>query len=543
MPARGLRLASVEGGERMAGVYGRRQAKRTGGRAVSYSGRSRAADKRRSSFSGGPRVDFPDRNSRHRYCNLVASVCGLEGDAPAVEHLLHPMSLRRRSPATRPGRSRATCAVLVIALLAGCKSYGERTRGAYDDFRAGRFEPAIEAYSKKSLTGSSFLAGAEAGMVALAAGDWDAALRQLASAAEAVAEYERQALVSPEGAARSIASFALNESVLEYRGEGYERVQLHTGLALAYFAKGLLEDARVEVRRANALLESEEELYEKEYAAGGLGHFLSAVSYELALEPDQAYIDYERMHEKGLGGELVTRSLARLARALGRDEETRRWEEQYGRPESLPDGAACVILIAGVGMGPFKVEGTLPIPTPEGLLQWSVPSYQRNPQPIAALVLAAPRDELSARSVLVENVSDVAKKNLDDRLLWLVTKSTARAFLKREATRALEDEHGTAGRIAGDLFTFFSERADLRAWQTLPDTWQAARLYVEAGDHRLRLEAPGGESIDLGTFALDPGETMFVFARTIGQRVYAHPVGGVRVDPDAPPAGPPNPVP
>ncbi len=427
-----------------------------------------------------------------------------------------------------------------MLIAGGCLSYRTRTDRAYEDFKAGRFEPAMEAYTEQ---GSGFLPGAEAGMVALAAGDWEGALDQLGKAARAVAQFEDEALVSPESAARSLASFALNDRALEYRGEGFERVQVHTGLALAYFARGELEDAMVEVRRANLLLETEEKLYEKQYAAGGLGHLLSAISYELQLEPDQAYIDYRRMLAKGVGGELVTRSLARLARSLGREEEAAEWEKRYGRPEALPEDAARVILIAGVGAGPYKVESTLTVPTNSGILQWSVPSYERNPQPIPALVLRSPADQLSARTVVVEDVASIASRNLDDRLAWLVTKSTARTLLKREMTRGMEKKYDLAGRIAGDLFTFLTERADLRAWYTLPDSWQAARLFVQPGAHSLRLEALGGPTIDLGTFELEAGETMFVFARTIGTRVYAHPVGGVRVEADAPSAGSSNPYP
>ena len=75
-----------------------------------------------------------------------------------------------------------------------------------------------------------------------------------------------------------------------------------------------------------------------------------------------------------------------------------------------------------------------------------------------------------------------------------------------------------------------TERADLRAWQTLPDTWQAAHVYLPVGIHPLALVADGGERVQLGTFELEPGETMFVFARTIGARVFAYPIGGKRTD-------------
>jgi uncharacterized protein len=86
------------------------------------------------------------------------------------------------------------------------------------------------------------------------------------------------------------------------------------------------------------------------------------------------------------------------------------------------------------------------------------------------------------------------------------------------------------GLIAGDVFTVVTERADLRAWQTLPNTWQAARAFVAPGNHELVLDAEGGSSVALGTFELAPGETLIVLARSLGSRVYAHAIGGRRLD-------------
>src|SRR6185436_258049 len=102
---------------------------------------------------------------------------------------------------------------------------------------------------------------------------------------------------------------------------------------------------------------------------------------------------------------------------------------------------------------------------------------------------------------------------------------------KRELTQELEKKYDDLGLIAGDLFTALTERADLRAWLTLPDSYQACRMFVPPGQCALTLEAVGGESIDLGTYDLDAGETMIVIARTIGTRVYPHVIGGSQVGP------------
>jgi hypothetical protein len=131
---------------------------------------------------------------------------------------------------------------------------------------------------------------------------------------------------------------------------------------------------------------------------------------------------------------------------------------------------------------------------------------------------------------VVEDVTAVARENLADRIAWLAARSAIRSVLKRELTQHLQEQQGIWGRILGDVFAFVTERADLRAWQTLPDSWQAARVFLPAGTHEIAVSARGGEQCVLGAFELAQGETMFVFGRTIGSRLYAHPVGGRRVD-------------
>jgi hypothetical protein len=55
---------------------------------------------------------------------------------------------------------------------------------------------------------------------------------------------------------------------------------------------------------------------------------------------------------------------------------------------------------------------------------------------------------------------------------------------------------------------------------------------------RIRLSALGGEASDLGDVELDAGEWVFVVARTIDSRLYAHRIGGrAIVEPVAPSSG------
>jgi len=416
---------------------------------------------------------------------------------------------------------------LAIVLTSACASYPERLSEALENFEAGDFEPAFVFMADE--VDSPFLSGAEAGTVALTAGEWDLARELFERAEIAAKDLEDRAVLGAEPLAEAVSSWVINDRTRTYQGEGFERVYVHTSLALTYLAEGRLSDVFVETRRANLLLEAEERLYETTYRAGGWGHLLSAIVYELLGELDHAYIDYNRMVEKDVGTAIAGPALVRLAGRLGRTDDLARWQERFGAARELPEGAASVIVLAGVGLGPLKVEGSLTVPLPSGVYRMAVPDYERRPQLVSALRLVDQETGVGARTELIEDVAEVARKNLADRVGWIAARSAARGALKLALTKQLEDEYGAAGWIAGSLYTIFTERADLRAWMTLPDSWQACRLFVPPGERTLILDAVGGELVRLGAFRLDPGETMFVFVRTLGQQAHVHVVGGVPI--------------
>lgn len=449
--------------------------------------------------------------------------------ASAARHSA-PVPTRQPLPGP-PCRPRGVLALAALALLAGCASYPSRTAGALGAFQRGHLEQALALYEDPDTTGTPFLAGAEAGMVALAMGEWRQAQEHLHLAAEASEEVLGRGTLEPGRLVESLASFGLNDTTQAYGGEGFERVTVHAALAMTYLALGELDGVWVEVQRANQLLEGEEELYEKEYRAGGFGHLISAVAYELFGELDQAAIDYERMVAKDVGTEIAGKALVRISSELGRKDELERWSERFGADAPRPEGAASVVVLAGVGLGGYKVEGSLAFPSGKNVFAMAVPSYQTRPQQVSELALTL-ADEPGGgeapgvRTAVVESVSTVAAENLSDRLALIAAKSIARGLAKRELADHLGDEYGEGARLVGNLFTILSERADLRSWQTLPDTWQAARLFVPPGVHTLELTAIGGERLRLGSFELEPGETMVVIARSVGPRLFAHPIGG-----------------
>ncbi len=369
-------------------------------------------------------------------------------------------------------------------------------------------------------------------MAAFVGGDFEGALVQFHLAQAASESIDERAALGLSSLGQSVASLALNEGQQDYMGEGYERVMMHAMLGLSYLAQGRAEDVLVEARRVDEMLTSEQELYDTDYGAGGIGHLMSAMAYELIGKPGEAYIDYQRLQEKGLGGSLVTSALLRLAASTNRPDDLQRFTEEFGEGQEVPEGWPSVVVIAGLGIGPAKAEFKLDVPLPDGVFSMAVPKFAEGRSPTEALELRFPESNTRVRTAVIENVSQVAKKNLSDRTTALAIRSAGRGLLKRQlADQVRDNKRGQALGLLADAFTIFSERADLRAWRTLPDSWVAARAFLPPNESvAIQLAEIGGDVVPLGTFQLLEGETMFILARSLHSGLVAHTVGGELIE-------------
>jgi hypothetical protein len=151
---------------------------------------------------------------------------------------------------------------------------------------------------------------------------------------------------------------------------------------------------------------------------------------------------------------------------------------------------------------------------------------------VSALELTVAGSEMAVSTSVIEDVGRVAKENLDDRIAWLATRSAVRGLLKQQLTKQLEEQWDGIGWLIGNLIATTTERADLRSWLTLPGSYQGGRAFLEPGVHELTLRIAGGNSVSLGTFEMIPGETIYVFARTLGPHLYANTIGGQLLEPE-----------
>ena len=188
-------------------------------------------------------------------------------------------------------------------------------------------------------------------------------------------------------------------------------------------------------------------------------------------------------------------------------------------------------------MGPVKREIRIDVPIDGGVFAWSVPDFDEGSSPASAMDVVLPGRGMRVRASEVENVAAVANRNLEDRIAWLAVRSAVRGLLKRQAAEQLRRNSDTEWlALAMDVFTIASERADLRAWRTLPQRWVAARIFLPPGESvALEVATDAGAAVELGSFILERGETMFVLARALDSGIAAHVIGGERL-----PATPPE---
>jgi len=485
-----------------------------------------------------------------------------------------------------PGRARAAHALpllllapLALAGTAGCqslRSYPERTWAARRCFEQFAFAAAADRLAPGARSGTDricFLL--ERGLALHSAGRYAESSRDFLAAADLIRHYEEKALISASDAAASLAGLIINDCTQPYRGQGFEKILLHTYLALNFLLDGNLESARVEARRAYQAQQDEAErhhrrLEQAERAARERGladdaartlarlraaspddailrragnvyqnafaYYLSAVIYERNREINAAYVDCKAVHQLAPHFTPVRRDLLRHARALGLAEDYARWQAEFGaeaEPPSPQRGEGEVLLVFQNGTAPIKHEVRLVLPLGRVFATAAFPCYQTRPTPVAraALVLGGQRLALSEP---LHDVEATAIRALHDELPIIVVRelirATAKTLAANAAARQAGERHGPdAAALAGALGSLAAgatERADLRSWTLLPAALHALRVRAPAGTHHFTLEllAHGGATLGSARVAAEvrEGGLTLIVARAIGTRAIAH---------------------
>jgi hypothetical protein len=427
-------------------------------------------------------------------------------------------------------RASLAAALGALTLAAGCRTYKGRTASARAAFYQRRFSESAELYARGTVkkNRNRLLYLLDAGMAHRAAGNWDESNKYFIAADELIEELNFRSF------GEGLAAVVFDDRALTYRGEEFETVLVNTFLALNWLQKGgrlAAENALVECRRFHWKLKELNERRGRKYLQNAFSRYLSGIAYEMDREPNEAYVDYQKVHELRPGFEPVKRDLVRLAAQLGFRDHLADWEKKFGvthDPEKLK-GTGEVVVVLECGRSPEKgsadYDDFLDLPR----------YYSFRTRDRAAQIYWKGRP--LARTVVLEDIDATARKQLSARMAGMVARRTGKKLLAvgaalgtrvlvRESTRGKVKRGGS--RALAD-FAFLAilalltsaDRTDTRCWMTLPANLQVARVRLPAGKHKLQLHMIGGAGhrsghvVELSNVRVREGRVTLVATRTL----------------------------
>jgi uncharacterized protein len=450
-----------------------------------------------------------------------------------------PAFLRRRGAAAR-----LLLWAGVAVLLASCSPHRELYPRLERLSAEGRYEDAAKLVEKnKSEYGdrNAVLYNLDRGTLYHYAGDYK-------KSNEAFAEAERRMdELYTESVTGNVGAFVVNDNTLPYPGEDFEKVTVNLYRALNYIELGQVDEAIVEARKINLKLEKINDAYPADkknvYKEDAFARLLAGVLYEMGGTRDDlndAYIsdrlaanayakDFAK-HYNVQAPEVLAHNLLTTAIFMGSDElaaAKKTFPDVEAIPYARVEQQAQLYFVHFAGRGPTKVEGDIRAIMPDGnFIKIAFPRYRSNYYLInGSQVLVDGQPGVTLQEA--QPLGAIAVENLDNRKTRIAVKAIARATTKYLASRALQHEArrkseaaGLLAYVAGNAYAEFSEKADLRSWQTLPDRVLIGRVMVPPGKHHLVVaftSGPGNVVFkrDLGDVDVHAGETRFFIVHTL----------------------------
>jgi len=445
-----------------------------------------------------------------------------------------------------------------LLTLGGCATtsvlqpYPDQISGIKRELSSGKEAAARKDLAQQHQSADKMLYLEESGRVAQLAGDTDASMDAFNKAIEVYEENERKAKITATGAVSQVSAIATNDNAIPYSGSAYERIFVHNYQALNYLAKGDLEGAGVEVRRANleqelALRKYEDELdkvkdgreakqilrgnanYKQKFLslsrlAGEVKNsfqnaytfYVSGLIYEARGEYNDAYIDYKKALEIYPDNRYLKADVVRLAKRLGMNQDLELYkdgvDEQIAKPLAKDEGR--VVVLYEQGYVPPKSEVFIPLWVIGVMHSIAFPTYEYKPTFTRRLSMKVDH-QAQGNSDPIVDVSALAAKALEEQMPMIMVRQALR-ILARERTR--ENMNNSAVGLITGLAHLILNRADLRSWLTLPAGAQIMYSNVNAGQHTIELLADGRSQSQ--TVSVKAGQTVILHATKVDGRWY-----------------------
>lgn len=420
-------------------------------------------------------------------------------------------------------------AFVVALLLQGCAMSVEFYKEVDSNVSIDRFDVAakvVESNRKTYGEGSSVLYNLETGLLRHYAGEHDVSNARFLESEREMDELYTQSVSTGVG------SFVLNDNLLPYEGEDFEKVYVNLFLALNYARMGKIEDAIVEARKVDLKLNEYSRKYDgkNSYKQDAFVRYVMGVLYEANGETNDAFISYKQAYEGYKDYDTLYATscpsylkfdLIRTAGGLGFNDDLNEYETAFGMKYAPPpkdEGTLLVLIYSGKGPVKEEVKLKVSIMDKDGTIHTfvaAVPKFRSRQGWVRSYRIDLRGDGVSEEksSELGENVDAIAAKNLNERIAMVYLKTAGRALLKflaaEKAKKEMKKNDSALANfltsVAVDAAYDASEKADIRAWRTLPHDIQLARLQLPEGSYTFSVSDESSQPVDNRTVTIKPG--------------------------------------
>jgi hypothetical protein len=268
---------------------------------------------------------------------------------------------------------------------------------------------------------------------------------------------------------RIVGATLLNESMIQYKGDKFEKIFINALSALNYLELGQPDEAMVEVRRIDEKYRRFSAEEKRSFELNSFSKYLSGLIWEAGFKYDDACIDYKQSFQ-----------LDKSYRAVGLDMLTACWRAR--RSQEFNN------LVKEMAASPGEIEFAKRKPKREVVLVylqgWGPQKAVRRgdalypilaPTPSQTKKLVAEWEGNSAATEKVYSVEAAAMATLEADYNALAARRIGARVAKEVVADQIRQKDKALGAAAW-LIMVASEHADLRNWTFLPESLQILRI-------------------------------------------------------------------
>lgn len=458
-----------------------------------------------------------------------------------------------RGGKTERGSTFLVQAALLMMILgtASCATYYQEHLNFNTEFEKGNLRNALQTLeqSRKEAEGKNrFIYHANDGLLHSILGEYEKSNESLEKAFLFGEDFRLNYL-------NEAITYLSNPNFAVYRGEDHEHLMVLYFKAINYLKMNRPEEALVECRRLTIRLNQLSDRYRSEdkLQRDAFIHTLMGIIYQSSQDYNNAFIAYrnaldvyENEYAKLFQMEVplqLKKDLLNTAYLTGFQEEFELYRAKFAMNDYTPvKPEAELVFFWHNGLAPVKDEWginfvidhnrdnlvvfnneMLGMSFPFNLdkdekdkkrdlaslevFRVAFPRYQERPLYYTQAVIKTEAGDYPLE--LGEDISKIAFKNLQQRMLQEFSKGLLRAAMKKATEHSLRKENKQLGSVLG-MVNAFTEKADTRSWQTLPHSIYYARVPLKEGSNEIAFQVGEEEQEPFQfNYKASRGQTLF----------------------------------